>query len=674
MKASPLLSDHAAPFDKAVKFLARSTENGGVYGLVGSAETFLTAAAVREGAGPLVMILPDGEVASTNALDVRFYLGEEEEFRYPLLDKVIRYPSSDVLPFSAAGLETDPWIGRTTCLYRLGEAAPPRVIAVGLDALVRKILPSSVFGKAATSVAVGIEIDRDILLEQLVSAGYNRVPLVEDAGDFSVRGFIIDLYSPLYPYPVRIEQMGDRIESIRFFDPTNQRSREDVSEIRVVPVHMVIPDEYAREQGLKRLLEACEDRGTEKRVRQRLVDDFRHKVRFPGAEFYLPYFFPVLETLFDYLPRNTTLLLPNPDILGRAFEDLEEEIARGWESAAEEGLPVPQPEDLYLFREDFFRSVERFRNVIISPLEIEEPGQVSFRVDCRSNEDIRPELLRAKAYDSGMAGLVKRLEDWRDEGNEIFLVSHTQGQANRLLKLLAPYGLKIDFRGSGFDPSNFDAQPTPGFRLYVGAVSGGFRMKQARRIVLCEEEIFGSRVRAAPKKRARGTLISSLTDLAEGEAVGTRRLWDRNIQRPREERIRRGGRRGNGHRVFRRRPVYHPVERLQVIQKYIAGSEEPPRIDKLGGKGWIKTKAKVKKSIREMAGELLQIYARRQLSKRTPYSSQDENFSTFEAAFEFEETRTRRVPFKMSWNPWIPICLWTGWCAETWGMAKRKWP
>ncbi len=638
MKASPFLSDHAAPFDKAVNFLARSTENGGVYGLVGSAETFLTAAAVREGAGPLVMILPDGEIASTNALDVRFYLGEEEEFRYPLLDKVIRYPSSDVLPFSAAGLETDPWIGRTTCLYRLGEAAPPRVIAVGLDALVRKILPSSVFGKAAISLAVGNEIDRDVLLEQLVLAGYNRVPLVEDAGDFSVRGFIVDLYSPLYPYPVRIEQMGDRIESIRFFDPTNQRSREDVSEIRVVPVHMVIPDEHAREQGLKRLLEACEDRGTEKRVRQGLVDDFRHKVRFPGAEFYLPYFFPVLETLFDYLPRNTTLLLPNPDILGRAFEDLEEEIARGWESAAEEGLPVPPPEDLYLFRDDFFRSVERFRNVIISPLEIEEPGQVSFRIDCRSNEDIRPELLRAKAYDSGMAGLVKRLEDWRDEGNEIFLVSHTQGQANRLLKLLEPYGLKIDFRGSGFDPSNFDAQPTPGFRLYVGALSGGFRMKQARRIVLCEEEIFGSRVRAAPKKRARGTLISSLTDLAEGEAVVHE---DYGIG------IYRGLARKEFDGVVGEVMVieysggdllYHPVERLQVIQKYIAGSEEPPRIDKLGGKGWIKTKAKVKKSIREMAGELLQIYAKRQVSKRTPYSSPDENFSTFEAAFEFEET------------------------------------
>jgi transcription-repair coupling factor (superfamily II helicase) len=230
------------------------------------------------------------------------------------------------------------------------------------------------------------------------------------------------------------------------------------------------------------------------------------------------------------------------------------------------------------------------------------------------------------------------LENWRDDGNEIFLVSHTQGQAHRLLKLLEPYGLKIDFRGAGFEPSNFDTEPTPGIRLHVGALSAGFRMQQARRIVLCEEEIFGSRVRAAPKKRARGTLISSLTDLAEGEPVVHE---DYGIG------IYRGLSRKEFDGVVGEVMVieysggdllYHPVERLQVIQKYIAGSEEPPRIDKLGGKGWLKTKAKVKKSIREMAGELLQIYARRQVSKRTPYSAPDENFATFEAAFEFEET------------------------------------
>src|SRR5208337_3455860 len=115
--------------------------------------------------------------------------------------------------------------------------------------------------RTSFTLSIGGELNREDLLERLTEAGYNRSPLVEDAGDFSVRGFIIDLYPPFYPYPVRIEQMGDRIESIRFFDPSNQRSREDISEVHVGPVHTLIPDEESLEQGLLLLLNSCEERG-----------------------------------------------------------------------------------------------------------------------------------------------------------------------------------------------------------------------------------------------------------------------------------------------------------------------------------------------------------------------------------------------------------------------------
>jgi transcription-repair coupling factor (superfamily II helicase) len=637
MKAVPLSSYDSTPFERTVRFLAESTENGGIYGLQGSAASFVVAAAAQSQSPTILVVAPDSSTAAANALDIRFYLGEEEGFHHPLEQQALHYPASDILPYSFGGLENDIWIGRMATLYRLSHGRRVRVVTIGLDALIRKIVPRSAFSRSCFTLAVGQELDRDELLHSLVSGGYSRAPLVEDAGDLSVRGFIIDLYSPLYPFPARIEQMGDRIESIRFFDPSNQRSRDDVSEIQVGPVHMLIPDARQRDRGVQALLNACEERGVEKRVRQGLVHDFRHGVRFPGAENYLPYFFPQLDTALDYLPADTIVALPGEDDLARAFEDLEDEISRGWESAAAEGLPVPDPEALYLFKSDFFRLLERFRRVTISPLELEEPGAQTIRVQCESNSDIRPDLLRTKAYDASMGKLVKRLEEWRDEGAEVFLVSHTQGQALRLLKLLEPYSLHVDFRGA-FDSSNLSSDPTPGIRLFVGALTAGFRMPGARRVVLTEEEIFGSRVRASTKKRARGTLLSSLTDLTEGEPVvhedygigifrGLARKEFDGIQGEVMVIEYAGG-----------DLLYHPLERLQVIQKYISGSEEPPRIDRLGGRGWIKTKAKVKQSIREMARELLAIYAKRQMSARKPYSPPDENFATFEAAFEFEET------------------------------------
>jgi transcription-repair coupling factor (superfamily II helicase) len=382
---------------------------------------------------------------------------------------------------------------------------------------------------------------------------------------------------------------------MRFFDPSNQRSREDTSEVHVGPVHTLIPDEESLEQGLQRLLNSCEERGVEKRVRQRLVDDFKHRVRFPGAECYLPYFFPNLQSLLDYIPADSVLVLPDADTLGHTFEDLQEEIFRGWESASQEGLPIPRPEELYLSPDEFTRGVARFRTVTMSPLEIENPQSRSFRIDCQTNSDIRPDLLRTKGYDAGMGKLVKRLEGWRDDGNEVFLVSHTLGQAHRLLKLLEPYSLNLDFRGGPLEQSSVDSSPVPGIRLYVGALSSGFRMAGARRIVLTEEEVFGARVRTPPKRRARGSLISSLTDLAEGEPVVHE---DYGI----------GIFRGLSHMEFDGIPgevmvveyaggdlLYHPVQRLQVAK---TSRFEAPSDSRLGGRDG-STQARSERSIRK---------------------------------------------------------------------------
>jgi transcription-repair coupling factor (superfamily II helicase) len=636
---APLLSqEFVHTLEQGVDFLTGSAERGGIYGLRGSAAAYVIASAVKRGSGTIVLVLPEGDTASRVAGDIRFFLGEGEGAQSPLHEDVVLYPSSELAPFAFGGFEADVWIGRMAALFRLIEGNQPRVIVTSLDSLIRKIIPRSAFSRTSFSLSAGQDLSRETLLERLVAAGYTRSPLVEDVGEFSVRGFIIDVYPPFYPYPVRLEQLGDRIESIRFFDPANQRSREEKTEIQVGPIHMLVPDEDAREDGLKRLLQACEDRGVEKRVRQSLVDDFRHGVRFPGAEFYLPYFFPSMESLIDYFPRNSVVIGPDEDTLARTFQDLEEEISRSWETAAEDGLPVPRQEDLYLSDTEFRHQMSPFRNIVLSDLEVEEAGRTAIRLQCDSNSDIRSDLLKKKAYDAGMAGLVTRLTGWRDEGNEIFLVSHTQGQANRLLKLLEPYALKVDFRGEGFEASHFLTEPTPGIRLYVGPLSTGFRMEHAHRIVITEEEIFGTRVRSHTRHRARGSLISSLTDLKEGEAVVHE---DYGI----------GIFRGLARKEFDGIPgevmvieysggdlLYHPLDRLHVIQKYVSGSEEPARIDRLGGKGWEKTKAKVKKSIREMARELLEIHAKRHINTRPAYSPIDETFSTFEASFQFEET------------------------------------
>lgn len=604
----------------------------------GSAASFLIAAAARRGSRVLVHVLPDGESASKHAEDARFYLGYGSERENPLEDEIILYPSSDAQPYATDVFDTDVSVGRISTLYRLCEAGSPRVLTVSLDSLLRKVVPRSDFRRTSFLLRVGEEVDREDLLASLVTAGYRRAPLVEEPGDFSVRGFIVDIYPPCYSYPLRVEQMDDSIESIRFFDPATQRSKEDIQEIQIGPMHMLIPDDISMEEGLARIRDECDERGIEKRIRQRITEDLRNGVRFPGCESYLPYFFNDLESLLDYLPRDATILLPDANILQITLEDINEEILRGWEEAAKDGLPVPHPDRLFFSKEELFARLRRFRTVTLGLLELENPDHTSIRVQCESNEDVRPELTRARSYDSGMNVLVDRMNAWRDDGVEVILTSRTRGQAERLLKLLEPYPMRLDFRGEGFETSNLTTDPTPGVRLYIGGLSAGFRAEKARRVIVTEEEIFGARVKSSRRKRAYGGLVSSLTDLSEGEAV-VHEDYGIGVFRGLEKRefdgvcsevmvIEYAG--GD--------LLYHPLERLQVIQKYVSGAEEPPRVDRLGGKGWINAKAKVTKSVREMAKELLEIYARRHVSTRPAYSISEDILAAFEASFGFEET------------------------------------
>lgn len=625
-------------FPQALNFLCRSSENGGIYGLKGSAVAFFIAMAVKRSSSPILWIHPDDDSASRSASDLSFYLGLDEKNSTNSDFPIVHYPETLSIPYSLAGFESDIWTERMSCLSRLRSQTVPKIISISIPSLCRKIIPREKFDSLSHNLSVGQEIDRDSICFNLVSGGYSRAPLVEDVGDFAARGSILDIYSPLYPNPIRIELMGDLIESVRFFDPSNQRSLGWVSEIMICPVKMSPTGDEDFEKGLEKIVEVCESRGVEKRIRQGLLDDFRHRIRFPGSELYLPYFEEHLETLLNYLPAETVVIVPDQETASRSFEDHEQEVFHGFESATQDGLPVPEPSSLYISKRHFYRLLEAFRTVVVADLEIGDPKVKSFRIPCASNVDIRPALFKEKAYDRAMAGLVQMMSDWRDLGNEVYIVSHTEGQAQRLLKLLEPYNVKLNYQGAGFQASTLESSPAPGVYLYVGPLTSGFRIEEIGIVALTEEEIFGPRVRATLRKHAKGVFISSLTDLLEGEAV---------VHENYGIGIFRGLTRKEFEGVIGEVMVieyaggdilYHPVERLQSIQKFISGSESPPRVDRLGTKGWEKTKAKIKKSIREMAKELLEIFAHRQLSSRPPYSPMDQNFAEFEASFEFEET------------------------------------
>lgn len=621
-----------------IQFISTGKQSGSVYGLKGSAGSYVVASCVKRGSPTIIRVEPDSDAAAISARDAGFFLGLDETPDLTINNKVCHYPATLTQPYSFAAFESDVWINRAAAIYNLSEGARPQVLTISLDSLLRKVIPRKSFSSTLLSLYVGQELEREYILEALTDAGFRRAPLVEDVGDFSVRGYIIDLFSPLYLNPVRIEQSGDLVESIRFFDPVSQRSKDSVQEITISPVNTFIIHESSIEKGIERFVEACEIHGVEKRIRQGLVEDLRMRMRFPGAENYLSYFFDSLDPITSYFSDDSILILPDAEITKRALEELWDEIEQGYKNALESGVPVPQPTDLYLSPEKLLEELNRFRNIVFGDLEVAGDEKPGLRLDCVLNSDIRSTLVKSQAFDTAMASLVRKFTSWRDSGCEVNLISHTQGQATRLLKLLEPYSIGLDFGNRQFSVESHVSEIAPAISLYVGELASGFRAEQAGLVFVTEEEIFGARVRASSKKRARGLFISSLDDLSEGEAVVHE---DYGIG------IFRGLLKKEFDGIVSEVMVieyaggdllYHPVERLQSIQKYVSGSDLGPRIDRLGGKGWEKTKARIKKSIKEMAKDLLEIYAKRQTATRSPYGRIDDDFAAFEASFEFEET------------------------------------
>src|SRR5208283_2829295 len=164
---SALSINQATLFEQAALFLAGSRANGGVYGLQGSAPHFLIAASVKYGSGTTVIVLPDGQMAAGAASNIRFYLGQNELPENVLEDEVVLYPSSDLVPYSFAGFETDVWINRMAGLFRLSQGKAPRVITIGVDALLRKIIPRTSVVRTSFSLSIGGELNREDLLERL---------------------------------------------------------------------------------------------------------------------------------------------------------------------------------------------------------------------------------------------------------------------------------------------------------------------------------------------------------------------------------------------------------------------------------------------------------------------------------------------------------------------------
>ena len=568
-------------------------------------------------------------------------LGELIEVVAPTLE-VVQIPAWDCLPYDRVSPNTDVMARRLEALGHLLDRPPgPRLVITTVNALLQKVPPPEAVISGGVSARTGERLDRERLLECLARNGYRRTGTVVEPGEFAVRGGIIDLFPSGSEVPLRLDLFGDVLETIRSFDPLTQRTLGRVAALTLGPVSEVMldPDSIARfHAGYLRHFGAA--------TGDPLFESVSAGRPFPGMEHWLPLFHDQLVPLTDYLPEGVPVafdpladdaIAARHETIGEHYEARRDppEAARAMGAAPYRPLP---PDALYLSEVALAGVVEGRERIDLSTFAAPPSPPAGVEVvdlGARPARDFAAE--RADPQRNLFDGVVEHIRAEGASGRRVVIAAATQGSLERLRHVLEDHGLEGLRTVATWAEVHAEAAPA----LLVLPLEHGF--VDARHSVLAEADIFGERLARPVRRRRRSDkFIAEVGALAEGDLVvhddhGIGRfdgLVTLEIA-------------GAPHDCLRliyagNDKLFVPVENLDVLSRYGAAEGTVP-LDKLGGLGWQQRKARVKKRIQEIAGELIEIAARRALRLGERLLPPPGLYEEFCARFPYEETEDQAV-------------------------------
>jgi len=594
----------------------------------------------------VLLITPSPKEAWEAYQSLSFFLGLPESWTGdPLECPLWHFPAANrrmvAEPFVAPEIQGQ----RLAVLYAAAASNQAKIIVTSAQGIMEKVLPRQHCMDASRYLVKGEEIGREDFISHLTSLGYYRTDLVEEVGDLSVRGDIIDLFSPLYHRPLRLEFFDETVESIRFFNPSTQRSSEPLEDVVIVPAHEILLHDSSRKRARSWLKRTMDEEGQFRSDLELWLDRVDNSGHFPGIEQLLPLYYEELETLFHYLSPSTLVVLSNSGDIKKAMAEVLEQAGRDRDFARQNSRWTPSPETYLLDVTEIETFLEPFLQILQSSLPVEHSHDhkssevLTFRLG--DHRGLQREIQEHQQRQRLLEPLAQRLRQWQKSGISPFLVCRTAEQGRRLEELLTDYGVDVHFSSEPFGQLSFRAPVT---KITVGRLPIGFIWPDEALAVVTETELYGEKPR---RHRVRppeiGSFLSSFADLQHDDFVVH---LDHGI----------GIYKGLVHLEINEHSndflfleyqdgdlLYLPVDRLGRVQKYLGVEGYQPRVDKLGGQRWASTRKRVQDSIQKMAQELLQIYALRQIGRATSFSPPDSIFREFETTFPYEETQDQQA-------------------------------
>lgn len=560
---------------------------------------------------------------------------------YRLYDRdVLIYPAKDFIFYSADIRGNAIVRNRLRVLKRLIEGKASTII-VTLDGGMDRLLPLEQIKERILMVTQSSVIKQQEFISDLVHLGYVRQAQVEAPGEFAVRGGIIDIFPLTEEAPYRIELWGDEIDSIRIFDVSSQRSIEQADSLIIYPAAEVIPDEERIRAGLKRIEE--EEKKYYKSLRDQfkteeaarihsIINEFREELESHQAyvtlESFINYFYDRTMSFFEYFSNEDTIFfLDEPGRLIEKGEAVETEFREGMIGRIEKGYILPGQMDVIYSYKEVMSLLAGKNSILISTMEAK-------------NSFIAPKkkyhftVQTVASYHKNFDILVKDLEHWKRNKYRVILLSGSRTRAMRLSEDLR------DFNLNAFYSEDMDRVLQGGeIMVAYGNLKRGFEYPLIKFVIISESDIFGTEKKKKRKKSAyEGSKIHSFSDLTPGDYVVHENHGlgiYRGIEKIEVDKITKDYIKieygGGG-------VLYVPATGLDVIQKYSGSEGRKPKLNKLNSIEWKNTKARVKGAVKEIAKELVELYAQRQAKEGFAFSPDTVWQKEFEEAFPYEET------------------------------------
>nr|MBA3912778.1 transcription-repair coupling factor [Terriglobales bacterium] len=621
-----------AAFTRVTTHLKGNAGRIRVSGLNSTAKALAAVLFQKDAGRPLVLVVANNRVAEdlVPVLQAFAELVDGAES-----DRIFHLPTRDVLPFQNLSPHPEIQEQRAAALWRIASGAASIVVCPVVSAAWR-LRSAEYYADLARTLRKADTIEIDPLLRHLNSVGYHSVDVVEMPGDYALRGGILDVYSPESDRPVRIEFFGDEIESLRKFDPGTQRSSDPVDELVLLPLTETPINEE--------LLAAIHARLSGKRI-SGAEDIVEEAIRsggvtvFPGWEFYAPVA-GAEKTVFDLLP-NAAVFTDEPTELKAEFERIWVRIEEAHERSGVGNLV--RPTDLYLDPESWWHQLNSLPGADLEHLSITtsaEQPEVAFLTQ------------PSPRFHGDLPAMLEEVKRQLAESRRVLIAVTNTGEVERLADIFTEYsiGFRLGSRTRGgesyADETAYFAGEVLITTLVKAYVPDGVVWPEAHLSIFGARDLFDeSEAVASPRQRQKSKTSAFLSDFRDlqigdfvvhvehgiGQYVG---LKDIN--------------QGDGNAEFmlleyaEGARLYVPLTRLDLVQKYRSSEGIKPALNHLGSATWAKTKARVRKAMKDMADELLKLYAERAAAKGHSFPPDTQWVREFEDAFEYNETEDQQ--------------------------------